>query len=148
MMARNSQSRPGQRRTKVLFLCTNNSARSQMAEGLLRAYGQDRFESYSAGSVPSRVHPLAIKVMAEIDIDISGQRSKSILELDDIDFDYVVSLCDGAKGSCPVAHGKKVMHRTFPDPATGDDGGKEDLERFREVREMIKKWIIRTFIDD
>ena len=148
MMDRKSNSRPGQRGTKVLFLCTNNSARSQMAEGLLRTYGQDRFEVYSAGSIPTRVHPLAIKAMSEIGIDISGQRSKSILDLDDIEFDCVVSLCDGAQGSCPVAHGNKIMHKTFPDPATGDIGGKKNLGRFREVREMIKKWILRTFVDD
>jgi arsenate reductase len=117
-----------------------------MAEGLLRTYGQDRFDVYSAGSVPTEVHPMAIKTMSEIGIDISGQRSKSILELDDTDFDYVVSLCDGAKGSCPVAHGKKVMHRTFPDPATSSGGGKEEQERFREVRELIKKWILTTFV--
>jgi arsenate reductase len=131
---------------KVLFICTNNSCRSQMAEGLLRAYGKDRFEAYSAGSVPTLVHPLAIKAMSEIGLDISGQRSKSILDLVDIEFDLVISLCDGAKGSCPVAHGKKIMHRSFPDPVP-QEGGKEDLQRFIEVRDMIKKWIMGTLID-
>jgi len=147
MMSRNSSSGSGQKRTKVLFLCTNNSARSQMAEGLLRTYGKDRFEAYSAGSVPTRVHPLAIKAMSEIDIDISGQRSKSILELDNIEFDIVISLCDGSKGSCPMAHGKKVLHRAFPDPVTTDDGGTENFGRFVEVRDLIKKWILSNFVD-
>ena len=82
MMDRNSSGVPGQKRTRALFLCTNNSARSQMAEGFLVAYGQARFEVYSAGTVPTRVHPLAIKVMSEVGIDISGQRSKSILDLE------------------------------------------------------------------
>ena len=147
MMDRNSSGVPGQKRTRALFLCTNNSARSQMAEGFLVAYGQARFEVYSAGTVPTRVHPLAIKVMSEVGIDISGQRSKSILDLEDIEFDVVVSVCDGAKGSCPVVHGKKVMHKAFPDPVTADDGMTEELERFRAVRDMMKNWILRTFVD-
>ena len=131
---------PKQSKKKVLFVCTNNSCRSQMAEGLLRAYGKDHFEAYSAGSVPTRVHPLAIKAMSEIGIDISGQRSKRILDLEDIEFDLVISLCDGAKGSCPVAYGKKIVHKSFPDPAP-QEREKEDLQRFIEVRDMIKKWI-------
>jgi arsenate reductase len=116
-----------------------------MAEGLLRNYGRDRFDVYSAGSVPTRVHPLAIKAMSEIGIDISGQRSKSILELDDVEFDLVVSLCDGAKGSCPVVSGKRIMHRAFPDPA--DVGGPEDPKRFEEVRDMIKSWIMENIVE-
>jgi len=117
-----------------------------MAEGLLRAYGKDRFEVYSAGSVPTKVHPLAIKAMADLGIDISGQRSKSVLELEAVEFDLVVSLCDGDKGSCPVAHGKKVMHRTFPDPAA-EDRRTKDMQRFIEVRDMIKQWILMVLVD-
>src|SRR3954451_22778540 len=93
--------RAGQPRRRVLFLCTHNSARSQMAEGILRHLGEDRVEAYSAGTVATRVHPLAIAAMAEKDIDISRQRSKHVDELSGERFDYVVTVCDNAREACP-----------------------------------------------
>ncbi|MGB9758169.1 MAG: arsenate reductase ArsC [Candidatus Bipolaricaulaceae bacterium] len=130
------------KKTRVLFLCTNNSARSQMAEGLLRVLGGDRFEVESAGHMPTQVHPLAIQAMAEIGIDISHHRAKNVAEFLGQTFDVVVTLCgDDAPGSCPFfPGGKKYMHVPFPDPATGD------LEKFRRVRDALRAWIEETFL--
>lgn len=127
---------------RVLFLCAHNSARSQMAEGLLRAMGGEKFEVASAGHMPTEVHPLAIDAMKEIGIDISYQRAKNVTELFGQNFDYVVTLCgDDAPGSCPFfPGGKKYIHAPFPDPALGG------LEKFREVREALRVWIENTFL--
>lgn len=130
---------------KVLFICTHNSARSQMAEGILRALW-DRYEAYSAGTQPSKVNPYAIKVMSEIGIDISNHRSKSIEEFRGMEFDCVVTVCDNAKETCPFfPGGKKYLHREFNDPA--EFTGKEDeiIAMFRCVRDEIKRWIEKTF---
>ncbi|ACX53014.1 Protein-tyrosine phosphatase, low molecular weight [Ammonifex degensii KC4] len=127
---------------KVLFLCTQNSCRSQMAEGWARHLKAGVLEPYSAGTAPTAVHPLAIKVMAEAGVDISGQRAKHIDELRDIEFDLVVTLCDSARESCPVPpRAKRVIHRSFPDPAKTEGSEEEVLAAFRHVRDLIRDFI-------
>jgi arsenate reductase len=127
---------------KVLFLCTGNSCRSQMAEGWARHLKGDVIEPYSAGVRPVRVNPKAIKAMAEAGLDISGQTSKHVDEVLGIDFDYVITLCDSAKELCPVFPGKtKLLHRSFED-ATSVVGREEDvLAAFRRVRDEIKVFV-------
>jgi arsenate reductase len=118
----------------VLILCTGNSARSQMAEGLLRHEAGDRFEVYSAGTKPATLRPEGIAVMAEIGIDISGHRSKSVDEFAGRDLDYVITVCANAREACPFFPAKThLMHWPFEDPAT--------LEDFRKVRDQIRKRI-------
>ncbi|NTV29074.1 MAG: arsenate reductase ArsC [Candidatus Omnitrophica bacterium] len=123
---------------KVLVLCTGNSCRSQMAEGALRHFRGDDFEVFSAGTKPSRVNPLAIKVMQEIGIDISGHRSKHVEEFKGQKMDYVITVCDNAKESCPIfPGGTTVMHWPFPDPPHGAPESPAVLAEFRRVRDMI-----------
>jgi len=125
--------------TRVLILCTGNSARSQMAEGLLRHDGGDHFEVLSAGIKPSQVRPEAIEVMRELGIDISGHRSKSVEEFTGQDFDYVITVCDNASESCPVFPGKTMrIHWGFEDPAEvkGDEATRVAV--FRRVRDEIR----------
>ena len=123
---------------KVLILCTGNSCRSQMAEGVLRHFRGHDLEVFSAGTKPSHVNPIAIKVMKEISIDISGQRSKSVNEFKGQKFDYVITVCDNAKESCPVfPGGTKVMHWPFPDPPHDQGDGEDVVAEFRRVRDMI-----------
>ncbi|MEP7360036.1 MAG: arsenate reductase ArsC [Chloroflexota bacterium] len=125
-------------RQRVLFLCVHNSARSQMAEGLLRARADDRFEAFSAGNVATQLRPLAITAMAELGIDISAQLSKTTLDLGGAHFDYAITVCDDAKESCPYyANAAHQVHWAFDDPAaaTGDD--EERLVVFRRVRDEI-----------
>ena len=127
---------------RVLILCTGNSARSQMAEGLLRHDAGDLFEAFSAGTRPSRVRPEAIEVMRELGIDISSQRSKSVDEFMDQLFDYVLTVCDNAKESCPVFPGKTVtMHRGFEDPAAFEGSPDERLAHFRRVRDELREYL-------
>jgi len=130
---------------KVLFICTHNSARSQMAEGLLQTIFGDSYEAYSAGVEPTSVSPYAVEVMKELGIDISDHRSKSIEEFRDIQFDYVVTVCDNAKEACPFFPGKKVLHQSFSDPGAVDGSIDEILGSFREIRDDIKNWIEKTF---
>jgi arsenate reductase (thioredoxin) len=134
-------------KTRVLILCTGNSARSQMAEGILRYEGGDQFEVYSAGVKPSFVRPEAIQAMQEIGIDISGHRSKSVDEFIGREIDYVVTVCDNAKETCPVFPGKATrIHQNFEDPpapGVGDDEYR--LSIFRRVRDELRDWI-RSFI--
>jgi len=119
---------------RVLILCTGNSARSQMAEGLLRHDAGDRFDVESAGTKPSRVRPEAIAAMREIGIDISNHRSKSLDEFRNQKFDYILTVCDHAKESCPVFPGNAIrLHQNFEDPA--------DLEAFRRVRDEIRQYL-------
>jgi arsenate reductase len=131
---------------RVLILCTGNSARSQMAEGLLRHDAGDRFEVASAGTHPSRVRPEAIAVMREIGIDISGQRSKSVDEFAARDFDYVLTVCDSARESCPIypGHGRRI-HHSFEDPAAVEGTAGERLAVFRKVRDDIRQYL-REFV--
>jgi len=150
---------------QVLFLCTHNSARSQMAEGLLRRFYGEKYEVFSAGSNPTQVHPFAIKVMAEIGIDISLQVSKSIEEFRNKDIDVVVSVCSSsAKVICslcssPVLMGRPeiisttlprarhYLHHGFSDPSEVDGSDDEKTAAFRRSRDGIKKWIFDSFAD-
>jgi arsenate reductase len=123
----------------VLILCTGNSARSQMAEGLLRYLAGDRFDVESAGVAPTQVRPEAIEVMREIGIDISKQRSKSVDEFAGEEFDYVITVCDNAKEQCPVFPGKtKRIHWSFEDPAAIAGEWDHRLDAFRKVRDEIE----------
>jgi arsenate reductase len=127
---------------RVLVLCTGNSARSQMAEGLLRHDAGDRFEVFSAGTKPSRVRAEAVAVMRELGIDISGQRSKSVDEFAGQHFDYVLTVCDNAKESCPIFPGKTVVvHQNFEDPAAVGGSEEERLAAFRCVRDLLREYL-------
>jgi arsenate reductase len=130
---------------RVLFLCTGNSCRSQMAEGWARALKGDVIEPYSAGTRPKEVDPLAVRVMAEAGIDISGQQSKSLDSLKHIRFDYVITLCDDANEQCPFFPGaRKTVHAGFDDPpALVPEGGTEEetLAVYRRVRDEIKAFV-------
>jgi len=131
---------------KVLFICTHHSARSQMAEGLMRTLYPDRYVVFSAGTEPRGVNPYAVKVMGEIGIDISSHRSKSSDEFLDMKFDYVVTVCDQAKQVCPFfPGGKESIHKGFENPAAfkGNKDGK--IAIFRRVRDEIREWIVETF---
>lgn len=124
---------------RVLILCTGNSARSQMAEGLLRADAGDRFEVASAGVNPSHVRPEAIEVMREIGIDISGHRSKSVDEFVSQEFDYLITVCDNANEQCPIFPGKtERIHWSFEDPAAVQGDAEARLAVFRRVRDEIR----------
>lgn len=127
---------------KVLFVCTHNSARSQMAEALLNMFHGDHYEAWSAGTEPSQVNPYAVKVMAEIGIDISNHRSKSVEEFVSQPFDYVVTVCDHANEACPFFHGgKERIHKGFEDPASVEGDKTEKLRAFRRTRDEIKGWL-------
>ena len=133
------------KKKKVLFICTHNSSRSQMAEGLLRSIFGDRYEAYSAGTIPSKVNPHAINAMSDIGIDISNHRSKSINEFKDKKFDYVVTVCDHAKETCPFFSGGKKIHKSFEDPTTYERKDDEIQIIFNKIRDEIKDWIEKTF---
>jgi len=127
-----------QDKPKVLFVCTGNSCRSQMAEGLLKHYGNGEFEVYSAGLKPSYVHQLAIKAMAELDIDITNQYSKIVNEFIGQEFSYVITVCDSAKELCPVFPGKYMaFHWRIEDPASTSGTEEEMMKVFRKVRQNI-----------
>jgi arsenate reductase (thioredoxin) len=131
---------------KVLFICTHNSARSQMAEGYMNAKYGDRFEAFSAGTEATRVHPMAIEVMNEIGIDISGHRSKLLDEFFENGIETVVTVCDSAKGACPFFPGaRNVIHQSFSDPSTFTGSDDEVRDGFRYVRDEITRWIDVTF---
>ena len=125
---------------KVLFLCTGNTARSQMAEGFLRAMAPERFEAFSAGLEAGGVNPLAVQVMAERGMDISSQRSKPLTDfLGQVHFGYLVTVCDRAERECPIFPGMgQRLHWSFPDPAAAEGTEEERLEVFREVRDAIE----------
>ena len=134
---------------KVLFICTHNSARSQMAEGFLNALYGDKYEAYSAGIEPAEVNPYSIKIMAEVGIDISKHHSKSIKELRGKNFEYVVTVCDHAKETCPFFPGGAIfLHKGFKDPAEFKGTGDEISAEVRRVRDEIKVWIEKTFGED
>jgi arsenate reductase (thioredoxin) len=133
---------------RVLFLCTGNSCRSQMAEGALRKLAGDRFEAASAGTSPTQINPMAVRVMAEIGIDISEQRSKSVVEMMGEQFDYVVTVCDRAREACPVIPGGATkLHWSFDDPASAEGSEEKRLEVFRRVRDEIVS-SVREFVVD
>lgn len=134
---------------KVIFICTHNSARSQMAEGILRDLYGDKFEVFSAGTAPSRINPYAVRVMEEIGIDISGHKSKNLNKFLGTNFDYVVTVCNNAKESCPVFKGgKNYVHKGFRDPSRFRGKDEEILEGFRTIRDEIKSWIEKEFDND
>lgn len=130
---------------KILFLCTGNSCRSQMAEGWARHLKAAELEPYSAGIETHGLNPLAVRVMAEAGVDISGQRSQHVSELRDIKFDYVVTVCSHADGSCPAFPGQtRVVHVGFDDPprlAASAQTEEEALEHYRRVRDEIKAFV-------
>ncbi len=127
---------------RVLILCTGNSARSQMAEGILRHDAGDRFEVESAGTRPSHVRPEAIQVLTEIGIDISSHRSKHVDEFLGEDFDYIITVCDHAKESCPVFPSTaKRIHHNFEDPAAVEGSEQQRLTAFRRVRNEIRTYL-------
>lgn len=133
---------------RVLILCTGNSARSQMAEGLLRHDGGERFQVESAGVEPASVRSEAIEVMSEIGIDISGHRSKSIDEFIGREFDYVITVCDNANERCPVFPGNvKRIHWSFEDPAAAVGNQAARLDVFRRVRDEIRERLTRYLVD-
>ena len=130
----------------VLFVCIHNSARSQMAEGLLNSLYGNEYQACSAGTEPSVVNPYAIHVMSEISIDISKHRSKSINEFMGQKFDYVITVCDYANETCPfIPGGLKRLHRSFEDPASFQGNEADTLSVFRRIRDEIKEWIAEEF---
>ena len=130
----------------VLFICTHNSARSQMAEGYMNAKYGNRFEAFSAGTEVTRVHPMAIEVMKEIGIDISGHRSKRLDEFFGKGIWTVVTVCDSAQGACPFFPGvQDVIHQSFSDPSAFTGSDVEVRAGFRRVRDEIIGWIDATF---
>ena len=133
----------GKEKIKVLFLCTGNACRSQIAEGWARHLKGDVMEAFSAGVSPATVSRRAIETMAEVGVDISGHRSKYLDEFEGIDFDYVVTVCDNAREQCPVFGGTvKMVHRTFADPSFMDGTEKEINSAMRKLRDEM-----RTFIE-
>jgi arsenate reductase len=131
---------------RVLILCTGNSARSQMAEGLLRNMAGEDFEVFSAGTNPVGLNPNAVAAMKEAGIDISNHRSKSVDEFAGQQFDYVITVCDNAKESCPIFPGGGVrIHQTFEDPAAAPAPADNQLAAFRNVRDEIAAWL-RQFV--
>ena len=127
---------------RVLFLCTHNSARSQMAEGLLRALAGDRFEAMSAGTEVTHVRPLAIRAMRELGVDISGQESKTLDRYLREPFDYVITVCDDANEACPFFPGAaNRLHWSFEDPSRAKGSEEERLAVFRSVRDRIRQRI-------
>jgi arsenate reductase len=131
---------------KILFICTHNSARSQMAEGYMNATYGDRYDVFSGGTEVTRVHPMAIAVMQEIGIDISGHRSKLIDEHYGKGIETVVTVCDSAQKACPFFPGaKEEIHQSFPDPSVFTGTDEEVRAGFRKVRDEIIQWIDETF---
>jgi len=128
---------------KVLFACTQNSCRSQMAEGLLRHDGDHSFEVFSAGTKPSQVRPEAIAVMREVGIDISSHRSKSFEEFAGQHFDYVITVCDNAQESCPVFPAQTTrLHWSIEDPAAVQGSEEQRFEAFRRIRDELRKRLL------
>ncbi|HOK80366.1 MAG TPA: arsenate reductase ArsC [bacterium] len=128
---------------KILFLCSGNSCRSQMAEGMANHYGAGKIQAFSAGLNPTIVNPYAIEVMAEIGIDISGQRSKNLEEFLGQQFDLIITLCESAKQNCPLFPGKTIrIHWDIKDPADATGSEEEILTEFRKCRDIIKEKII------
>jgi arsenate reductase len=133
----------------VLFVCTGNSARSQMAEGLLRHAGASRFSVASAGTHPTYVRPEAVMVMKEVGIDISGHRSKAVDEFAGQEFDYIITVCDNAKETCPVFPGKaERLHWSFEDPAAAEGSDEQCRAAFRKARDEISARIGRFLSAD
>ncbi len=134
---------------RVLFICSHNSSRSQMAEGLINHDLAGKFEAFSAGTEPSFVNPRAIAVMKEVGIDISRNRSKGLDEFDGQKFDYVITLCSQADEACPVFFGgTKKIHMGFPDPTATTGNEQEKIAAFRKARDQIRKQIVEFLSKD
>jgi arsenate reductase len=129
----------------VLFICTHNSCRSQIAEGFLNTMYKDKYQAFSAGIKKTNVNPYVIEVMKELGIDLSKHYSKKIEDLEEKNFDFVVTVCDKAHESCPFFSGKKVVHKNFEDPANFEGSLEDTLVEFRKVRDEIKNWIVQYF---
>lgn len=133
-------------KTSVLFVCTHNSARSQMAEGLLRDRYGDQYDVYSAGTERTHVRPLATAVMEEVNVDLSDHHSKTIDDLGDRTFDVVVTVCDAAREACPYLPAEEEnLHRSFEDPSSAQGTDEERRAVFRRVRDALADWIDETF---
>lgn len=139
----------GDGRMRVLFLCTHNSARSQMAEGVLRHIAGDRFEVCSAGTEATHVRPLAIEAMREIGVDISGQESKTLDRYLNESFDYVITVCDDANEACPVFPGAaRRLHWSLPDPSAAGGSKEERLAVFRLARDRIRERVSEELLGE
>jgi len=138
-MIEDSQPKP-----KVVFICHHNSGRSQLAEALLRMLYGDHFDAYSAGVIPSQVNPYAVQAMELLGVDMSRHRSKSIEEYKDVDFDYVVTVCDKARESCPFFPGRNLIHHSFSG-ALSEGSEEEILASFVKVRDEIRTWLEEQF---
>jgi len=134
---------------KVLFVCTHNSARSQIAEGIINSFHADRYDAYSAGSDPTEINPYSISVSSEIGVDISSNYSKGFDDLDGMEFDYIVTVCDRAKERCPVFKGNSTrIHKSFNDPSNYNGSDEEKIIFFRKVRDEIRDWIDNVLINN
>ncbi len=129
----------------ILFICTHNAARSQMAEGFLRALYGDRYDAFSAGLEPGEVNPYVITAMADVGIDLSHHRSKNLNEFRGKQFDIVVTVCDHAREACPFFPGKTVLHKSFPDPSHLQGSDDAILREVRRIRDAIHDWVAATF---
>ena len=135
-----------QNKSTVLFICNHNSARSQMAEGLLKSLHGEHYEVCSAGINPNDVNLYAVKVLAELGVDISHHRSKSLQEFEGVEFDYVATVCGGDGEVCPFfPGGKNYFHEAFEDPVAVNGTDPEKIEAFRKIRDEIKEWIKESF---
>jgi len=135
-------------KARVLFLCTHNSARSQMAEGLLRHLAGDHFEAHSAGTEATHVRPLAMRAMNEIGVDISGHESKTLERYLGEPFDYVITVCDDANEACPFFPGAKSrLHWSLPDPSAAKGSEEERLAVFRSVRDQLRDYLQTELVD-
>jgi arsenate reductase len=132
---------------RVLFVCTHNSARSQMAEALLNNLYPDKYQSFSAGTTPGVIDPLVVSVMSELGIDMGRHWSKGLDYFQDETFDYVITVCDKAQGDCPYFPGaRKRQHKSFADPSKLEGDFPEAADKYRLVRDEIKDWIIKEFL--
>jgi len=131
----------------VLFICTHNAARSQMAEALLNKLYGDRYTAFSAGTDPTQIDPLVVKVMREIGIDVSSNQSKSLNIFQDVTLDYAITLCDQAKESCPYfPGGNEHRHKGFPDPSELKGKTEDVINGYRSIRDEIHNWIEKEFL--
>ncbi|MGH7884465.1 MAG: arsenate reductase ArsC [Thermodesulfobacteriota bacterium] len=130
----------------ILFLCTHNSARSQIAEALINRFFSDKYEAYSAGTKPTKLNPFAVKSMSEIGVGIESHYSKTVEEFERRHFNYVVTVCDNAREGCPVYQNTEmVLHKSFEDPSFFEGDDEQKFEKFNAVRDEIKKWLENTF---
>jgi arsenate reductase len=134
------------KKKSVLFICTHNAARSQMAEAILNKLYGDRYTAFRAGTDPTQIDPLVVSVMSEINIDVSNYRSKGLNIFKDFTIDYVITLCDQAKESCPYFPGGNIrLHKGFPDPSEFKGKPEDVINGYRRIRDEIRNWIEKEF---